>query len=364
MTNFPVARNARPKTRPADDALGFGQVFTDHMFMMEYDEERGWHDGRIVPYAPFSMDPACCVLHYAQAVFDGLKAFRGDDGQVRMFRADRHAARLNRSCDLLCIPPLDPALVEASFRALVGVDADWVPAKRGTAIYVRPTVIATDTFLGVHPSHSYLYYVILSPVGAYYKEGLNPVKIMATAEHVRAVPGGLGAAKTAANYAASLYAGREAARKGYAQVLWLDGRDHEFLDEVGSMNIMLRLGDTVVTPPLSSGAILDGVTRDSVLQLLRSWGVPVEERAVSIHEVMDAHRDGTLAEMWGTGTAVVISPVGELGYGDHRMVINGGQIGELTNRLYQAITSIQYGTTNDPHGWMSLVERQHLAAAG
>ncbi|HEY2133855.1 MAG TPA: branched-chain amino acid aminotransferase [Acetobacteraceae bacterium] len=361
MHSFPVTRTTHPKTRPADDALRFGEVFTDHMFMMEYDEGQGWHDPRIVPYGPLTMDPACCVLHYAQAVFDGLKAFRGTDGEVRIFRADRHATRLNRSCDLLCIPQLDAKLVEDSIRALIEVDQDWVPSKRGTALYIRPTVIATETFLGVHPSHKYLYYVILCPVGAYYKEGLNPVKILVTDEHVRAVPGGLGAAKTAGNYAASLYAAREAERKGYTQVLWLDGRQREFLDEVGTMNIMLRIGDTVVTPPLSTGTILDGVTRNSVLTLLRDWGLPVEERAISIHEVEKAHAEGRLAEMWGTGTAAVISPVGELGYRDNRMVINGGQIGGLTQRLYDAITAIQYGTTNDPHNWITKVPAKQPA---
>ena len=354
-TPFPVTRTTQPKPRPADDTLRFGETFTDHMFMMEYDEGRGWHDARIVPYAPFTMDPACCVLHYAQAVFDGLKAFRGRDGQVRIFRGDRHAARLNRSCDLLCIPPLDAAVVQQSFAALVGVDEAWVPSKRGTALYIRPTVIATETFLGVHPSHSYLYYVILSPVGAYYKEGLNPVKILATNEHVRAVPGGLGAAKTAGNYAASLSAARDAERAGYTQVLWLDGKHGEFLDEVGTMNIMLQIGDTVVTPPLSNGTILDGITRNSVLQLLADWGVKVEERAISIHEVVDAHKAGRLAEMWGTGTAAVISPVGELGFAGHHMTINRGETGVLTKRLYDAITSIQYGETNDAHGWLTPV---------
>ncbi len=356
MMIFPVTRTEHPKPHPADDDLRFGQVFTDHMFMMEYDEGRGWHDGRIVPYAPFTLDPACCVLHYAQAVFDGLKAFRGDDGKIRVFRCDKHAARLNRSCEQLCIPQLDPDLVQDSIKALVGVDASWVPKKRGTAVYIRPTVIATETFLGVHPARSYLYYVILSPVGAYYKEGLNPVRILATDSYVRAVPGGLGAAKTAANYAASLYAGREAEREGYAQVLWLNGHNREFLDEVGSMNIMLRLGDTIVTPPLTSGTILDGITRQSVLQILKDWNVRVEERAVSIHEVMQAHQDGTLKEMWGTGTAVVISPVGELGFRDRRMVINGGETGEMTKRLYETIAAVQYGQTNDQHGWMSPVE--------
>jgi branched-chain amino acid aminotransferase len=363
MHSFPVTRSTQPKTRPADDALRFGDVFTDHMFLMEFSQGRGWHDPRIVPYAPFSLDPACCVLHYAQAVFDGLKAFRGADGTVRIFRGDRHAARLNRSCELLCIPPLDVRMVEDSFQALVAEDAGWVPSKRGTALYIRPTVIATETFLGVHPSSSYLYYVILGPVGAYYKEGLNPVKILATDQHVRAVPGGLGAAKTAANYAASLYAAQEAERQGYTQVLWLDGRHREFLDEVGTMNIMLRIGDTVITPPLTNGTILDGVTRNSVLQLLDDWGIQAEERAVSIHEVVEAHKQGRLTEMWGTGTAAVISPVGELGYAGQRMVINGGAIGALTQRLYDAITSIQYGTSNDPHGWMTPVNAREPAHA-
>jgi branched-chain amino acid aminotransferase len=355
MHRFPVTRTTHPHTPPADATLQFGTVFTDHMFMMDYDEGEGWHDPRIVPYAPFSMDPACCVLHYAQAVFDGLKAFRGADRQIRIFRADRHAARLNRSCSLLCIPQLDPVLVQDSFSALISQDHNWVPSMRGTALYIRPTVIATETYLGVHPSPKYLYYVILSPVGAYYKEGLNPVKILATDEHVRAVPGGLGAAKTAGNYAASLYAAQMAERQGYTQVLWLDGRHREFLDEVGTMNIMLRLGDTIVTPPLSTGTILHGVTRDSALTLMRDWGLSVEERPISIHEVTAAHAEGRLAEMWGTGTAAVISPIGELGYKDQRMAINGGQIGAVTQRLYDAITAIQYGATNDSHGWITTV---------
>jgi branched-chain amino acid aminotransferase len=358
MNSFPITQNDHPKHRPADNDLRFGQVFTDHMFKMDYTKAKGWHDARIVPYAPFTMDPASCVLHYAQAVFDGLKAFRGDDKQIRLFRPDRHAARLNRSCERLCIPALDPALVQDSFKALVAVDADWVPSLKGTAMYLRPTVIATDIFLGVHPSETYLYYVILSPVGAYYKEGLSPVKIMATDQYVRAMQGGIGAAKTAANYAASLYAGREAERQGYAQVLWLDGRDHEFLDEVGSMNVMLKINDVVITPPLTSGTILDGVTRQSVLQLLRDWNVKIEERPISINEVVAAHSAGTLQEMWGTGTAVVIAPVGELGFRGSRMAINAGETGDLTRRLYDAITAIQHGTTNDLHGWTEIVKPQ------
>jgi branched-chain amino acid aminotransferase len=319
------------------------------MFLMNYEIGTGWHDPRIVPYAPFSLDPATCVLHYGQAIFDGLKAFRGQDGQIRLFRAGDHARRLNRSAGYLCIPELDPDLVQESIRALVEIDQHWVPALPGTSLYIRPTVIATETFLGVHPSHSYLYYVIVGPVGAYYREGMNPVRILVSDTYVRAVKGGLGAAKTAGNYAASLLGAEEAQKAGYTQVLWLDGVEHKYLDEVGTMNIMLKIDDEVITPPLN-GAILAGITRDSVLTLLRDWGLRVSERPISIDEVCDAARAGTL-EMWGTGTAAVISPVGELGYRNERYVINGGQTGALTQKLYDTIVGIQYGTAADPHGW-------------
>ena len=353
MTEIATTRTANPKQPPADETLTFGTVFTDHMFMMEYHEGQGWHDPRIVPYAPFSMDPATCVLHYGQAIFDGLKAFRGQDGQIRLFRGKDHANRLNRSAHYLCIPQLDPALVEESIRALVEVDQRWVPRLPGTSLYIRPTVIATEAFLGVHPSHSYLYYVIVGPVGAYYKEGMNPVRILASDTHVRAVQGGLGAAKTGGNYAASLFGAEEAQKAGYTQVLWLDGVEHKYLDEVGTMNIMLKIGDEVITPPLN-GAILAGITRDSVLTLLRSWGQRVSERPVSIGEVTAAATAGNL-EMWGTGTAAVISPVGELGYKGERYVINGGKTGALTRKLYDTIVGIQYGTAPDPFGWTRLL---------
>lgn len=348
---FPTSRTGSPRPRPADDMLAFGKVFTDHMFLMEYTEEKGWHGGRIAPYASLTLDPATMVLHYAQAVFDGLKAFRRVDGGVQIFRPDMHAARLNRSCAALCIPELDPGMVVRSWEALVGVDHQWVPSRPGTALYIRPTIISTDVMLGVHPSHSYLYYVILSPVGAYYKSGMRPVSILATDEHVRAVPGGLGAAKTAANYAASLYAAREAEAQGFTQVLWLDGVHHKNIDEVGTMNIMCRIGDEVITPTLATGTILAGVTRDSVLTLLRDWGMRVSERTLPIDEVVEAHRAGTLREMWGTGTAAVVSPVGELGYRGERFVIGNGETGDLTQRLYDAIVGVQYGTAPDPHGW-------------
>jgi branched-chain amino acid aminotransferase len=359
---IPVTATTRPKPRPADDALQFGTAFTDHMFVLDYLEGKGWHNPRIVPYQPFTLDPAAAVLHYAQAVFDGLKAFRGGDGTVRLFRAPKHVERLNRSCERLCIPPLDPAMVLASFHALLTVDQAWVPRKRGTSAYVRPIVIATEPFLGVRPAKAYTYFLILSPVGAYYAEGINPVKILATDSYVRAVAGGVGAAKTAGNYAASLYAAEEAKKQGYTQVLWLDGAQHRYLDEVGTMNIMVKIGDEIATPPLA-GSILAGVTRDSILTLLRDWGHQVAERPIAIDEVLAAARDGKLAEMWGTGTAAVVSPVGELGYKGQRIVINGGKTGPLTQKLYDAIVAIQYGDSNDPHGWTMPVTASQLEPA-
>ena len=361
MANIAITRSTTPGQPPADETLRFGKVFTDHMFLMNYDAGKGWHDPRIVPYAPFTMDPACCVLHYGQAIFDGLKAYRGEDGRIRLFRAPDHSARLNRSAGYLCIPQLDTAMVEASIRTLVEVDQRWVPHLPGTSLYIRPTVIATETFLGVHPSSSYLYYVIAGPVGAYYPEGMNPVRILVSDTHVRAVKGGLGAAKTAANYAASLYGAQEAQKAGYTQVLWLDGVHHRDLDEVGTMNIMLRINDEVITPPLN-GAILAGIIRDSALRLTRDWGWKVSERTISIDEVVAAARDGSLKEMWGTGTAAVVSPVGELGYKGEKLIINGGQTGELTQRLYDAIVGIQYGTAPNPYGWAQPIDSDASAA--
>jgi branched-chain amino acid aminotransferase len=349
VNQIAITRTAAPKQTPADETLAFGKVFSDHMFLMNYEAGKGWHNPRIEPYGPFTLDPATCVLHYGQAIFDGLKAFRGADGRVRLFRLPDHARRLNTSAHYLCIPELDPAMVEESIRALVEIDQRWVPSLPGTSLYIRPTVIATETFLGVHPSHSYLYYVIVGPVGAYYKEGMNPVRILASDTYVRAVQGGLGAAKTMANYAASLFGAEQAQQAGYTQVLWLDGAEHKYLDEVGTMNIMLKIGDEVITPPLN-GAILAGITRDSVLTLLRDWGLRVSERPIAIDDVLAAARAGTL-EMWGTGTAAVISPVGELGYKGERYTINGGQTGALTQKLYDTIVGIQYGTAADPYGW-------------
>ena len=345
-----ISRAATKKPKPKDSELTFGTVFTDHMFVADFQEEKGWYDPRIEPYGPLALDPAAAVLHYAQAVFDGLKAFRGRDGKVRLFRPQKHVERLIQSSQRLCIPPLDPDLALKSLVTLVGIEKDWVPSTVGTSLYVRPTIIANEPFLGVRPAKSYIYYVILSPVGAYYPEGINPVKILVVDKYVRAVEGGVGSAKTGVNYAASLYAAEEAKHAGFTQVLWLDGRERKYIDEVGTMNIMLKIGDEVVTPPLS-GTILAGVTRDSALTLMRDWGLRVAERPVTIDEVAAAARKGTLEEVWGTGTAAVISPVGELAYKGERLVINGGRIGALTQKLYDAIVGIQYGTAPDPRGW-------------
>jgi branched-chain amino acid aminotransferase len=345
-----ITRTSQPKPHPKDSELAFGNVFTDHMFLMDYRDEKGWYDPRIEPYAPLSLDPATAVLHYAQMLFEGLKAFRGRDGRIRLFRPQKHVERLNATARRMCMPAIDPDLVLRSWVTLVDLERGWVPSAVGTSLYIRPTVIASEPFLGVRPAKQYLYFVILSPVGAYYPEGMNPVKIKVIDRYVRAVPGGVGEAKTGANYAASLYAAEEAKHEGFTQVLWLDGVHRKYIEEVGTMNIMLKIGDEVITPPLA-GTILPGVTRDSAITLMREWGLSVSERQISIDEVVEAAGRGTLEEVWGTGTAAVISPVGELAYKGERIVVNGGRIGELTQRLYDTIVGVQYGTGPDPHGW-------------
>ena len=345
-----VSKTTTPKKHPKDGELGFGQIFTDHMFLADFQEEKGWYDPRVEPYGAIPLDPAAAVLHYAQAIFDGLKAFRGVDGKIRLFRPQKHVERMNNSARRMSIPPMDPELALRSLVELVGLDREWVPKTIGTSLYVRPVILASEAFLGVRPAKSYIYFVILSPVGAYYPEGMAPVKIRVEEQYVRAVEGGLGGAKTGANYAASLMAGEEAKHEGFTQVLWLDGVHRKYIDEVGTMNIMVKIGDEVITPALG-GTILPGVTRDSVLTLLRDWGVKATERQIAIDEVVEAHRSGQLKEVFGTGTAAVISPVGELAYRGQRMVIQGGGIGPLTQRLYDAIVGIQYGQTPDPHRW-------------
>jgi branched-chain amino acid aminotransferase len=345
-----ITKTTSKKEKPKDKDLTFGTVFTDHMFVADFQEEKGWYDPRVDPYAPLPLDPATAVLHYGQSLFEGLKAFRAKDGSIRLFRPQKHVERLNRTAKRMSIPEIDPELILRSWTTLVDVDRDWVPSSVGTSLYIRPTVIASEAFLGVRPAKEYLYYVILSPVGPYYPEGLAPTKIKVIDNYVRAVAGGLGEAKTSANYAASLYAAEEAKHEGFTQVLWLDGVHHKYLEEVGTSNIMLQIGDEVITPPLA-GTILPGVTRDTALTLMREWGLRVSERAVTIDEVVAAAHKGTLKEVWATGTAAVISPVGELAYKGERIVVNGGHIGPLSQKLYDTIVGIQYGTIPDTRGW-------------
>ena len=349
-----ITKATARKDRPKDKDLSFGTVFTDHMFVANFEEEKGWYDPRVEPYGPLPLDPATAVLHYGQGLFEGLKAFRGKDGRIRLFRPQKHVDRLNRTAQRMCIPAIDPDLILRSWTTLVDVDRDWVPSSVGTSLYIRPTVIASEPFLGVRPAREYLYYVILSPVGPYYPEGLAPTRIKVIDNYVRACAGGLGEAKTSANYAASLYAAEQAKHEGFTQVLWLDGVHHKYIEEVGTSNIMLRIGDEVITPPLA-GTILAGVTRDTSLALLRGWGVRVSERMITIDEVVAAADTGTLREVWATGTAAVISPVGELAYQGRRIVVNQGKIGELAQKLYDTIVAIQYGEAADPHGWTVVV---------
>ncbi|WP_257462061.1 branched-chain amino acid aminotransferase [Archangium lipolyticum] len=355
MLPIEVQRSATLKTKPSSEGLGFGKYFTDHMFRMDYSPERGWHQARILPHGPMGLDPGAAVFHYAQAVFDGSKVFRGKDGQLRAFRVLDHSKRLAASAERLAMPPVPPEVAREAIEALVKVDADWVPSAPGTSLYVRPVVMASEAFLGVRPADKYIFFIILSPVGNYFSGGAEPVRIWVEQQHTRAAPGGLGGAKAAANYAAGLQASVEAKKRGYAQVLWLDALEHRYIEEVGTMNLFVRIGDEVITPPLD-GTFLPGITRESVLTLLRDWGTKVSERKLSIDELREAHQKGELREVFGTGTAAVISPVGALGFQDGQLLIGNGKVGELSQRIYDTVTGIQYGTQPDRHGWMTLIK--------
>jgi branched-chain amino acid aminotransferase len=354
-TTISVTRADHPKPKPRDEELGFGRIFTDHMFLLDGTADQGWHNPRIVPYGPLTLDPATAVFHYSQAIFEGLKAYRSPRDTILLFRPDMNAARLNRSAARLCMPPVDEELFLTAIKTLVAVEHNWVPRAPGTSLYIRPTMIATEAFLGVRPSKTYCFFIILSPVGAYYAEGFNPVKILVEDRYVRSVKGGMGAAKTGGNYAASLAAGEEAHRQGFSQVLWLDGVERKYIEEVGSMNIAFMIDDELVTPPLT-GTILEGVTRDTVLQLARDWGIRVAERPISIDKVFMVARDGRLREAFGMGTAAVISPVSELSYRGQSVTINNGRVGPLAQRLFDEISAIQRGLKPDPHGWVVEVE--------
>lgn len=347
-----MAENLKPK--PDDTNLGFGTIFTDHMFNMDYSVEKGWHNPRIEPYAPIAMAPSTMVLHYGQGVFEGLKAYRTENDDIQLFRPQANFSRLNSSNRKLCIPEVDEAFALDALKQLLQVEKDWVPKAPGTSLYIRPTIVAMDPFLGVRASYTYRFFIILCPVGAYYAEGFNPVKIMVTKDHVRAVRGGVGDTKTLGNYAASLLAGDVAHKAGYTQVLWLDGVEQKYIEEVGAMNIFFVIGDELVTPMLS-GSILPGVTRDSVIKLGKKWNMKVSERKISIDEVMAAQASGDLKEIFGSGTAAVISPVGELKYGDKEVIVGDGGVGPVAHKFFDSIQNIQYGKEEDPANWIEPV---------
>ncbi|MFO8111343.1 MAG: branched-chain amino acid aminotransferase [Desulfosalsimonadaceae bacterium] len=346
-----ITRSAFLKALPDGNGLSFGTVFTDHMFNMDYSPEKGWHNPRIEPYGPITMDPSTMVLHYGQSIFEGLKAFKTDSDAVNLFRPEENFRRFNCSAEKMCIPRIDEAFALDALKQLLAVEKRWVPFAPGTSLYIRPTIIAMDPFLGVRASYQYRFFIILSPVGPYYKEGFDPVKIWVTEKYVRAVPGGVGDVKTAGNYAASLCASEEAHKKGYTQVLWLDGLERRYVEEVGSMNIFFVIDDEIITPALT-GSILSGITRDTVIRLAARWGNPVTQRRISIDEVMEAHAAGKLQECFGSGTAAVISPVGEIKYKDTVLPIGNGEVGMWAKRFFDRITGIQYGRVEDPEGWV------------
>jgi branched-chain amino acid aminotransferase len=339
------------KAKPADESkLGFGKFFTDHMFTLKYDTALGWHDALIGPYQPLSLDPTAMCLHYGQEIFEGMKAYRGQGGEIYLSRPEENIRRMNASAERLCMPPVDPALFLDALKELVRVEKDWIPHSRGASLYIRPTMIATEPALGVHPAGAYLLFIVVGPVGAYYAEGFAPTKIFVSEDYVRAVRGGMGNCKAAGNYAASLYASRIASDMGYTQVLWLDAIERKYAEEVGTSNIFFVIGDELVTPPLA-GSILPGVTRNSILQIARHWGCRVVERPVAIAEVIEAAGSGVLKEAFASGTAAIVSPIGQIYYQGKEHVINGGKTGALTERLYNEILQIQYGEKDDPFGW-------------
>jgi len=339
------------KSHPQDSALGFGTFFTDHMFNMDYNPEKGWHNPRIEPYGPMEMDPSTMVLHYGQAIFEGLKAYKTDSGDIQLFRPKDNLRRLNKSGHMLCMPELDEEFVLEALLKLLKIEKDWVPEESGTSLYIRPTIIATDPYIGLRSSHTYRFFIILSPVGAYYPEGFDPVKIWVTTEYVRAVRGGVGTAKTAGNYAASLYATELAQKDGYTQVMWLDGVELKYVEEVGSMNIFFLIGDQLITPELNR-SILSGVTRDSVIKMAESWDIKVVERKISIDEIYEAHAKGELKEIFGSGTAAVISPVGNIKYNGKEITIGDGKVGPFAAKLFEELMAIQYGKADDPFNWI------------
>ena len=348
--NISITKTTCPKEKPDSSILGFGKYFTDHMFIMDYSREEGWHDARIVPFANISLHPASTVLHYGSEIFEGLKAYRRADGKVQMFRPIENIRRLNNSADRLCLPQIPEEDALEILKTFVALEQDWTPSASGTSLYLRPFMYGNDETLGVHAVHNATFVIIASPVGSYYKEGINPVKIMIEDEDVRAVRGGTGYAKCGGNYAASNRAGERAEKQGYSQVLWLDGVERKYIEEVGAMNVMFKIDGEIVTPMLS-GSILPGITRKSCIEVLKTQGYKVTERLISIDELEAAMESGKLEEAWGCGTAAVVSPIGELCYKGVKHQVSGGNIGEVTQKLYDTLTGIQWGKIEDSFGW-------------
>ena len=350
-----ITKTTTPKEMAAEDKLGFGHYFSDHMFVMDYDRDEGWHDARIVPFGNISLHPASTVLHYGAEIFEGLKAYRRADGGVQLFRPMENIKRMNNSAERMCLPLIDEQDLMEILTTFVKLEERWVPKSFGTSLYLRPFMFGNDETLGVHTVSRATFMLIASPSGSYYAEGINPVKIMIESEDVRAVRGGTGYAKCGGNYAASTRAGEKAAQKGYTQVLWLDGVERKYIEEVGAMNVMFKLDGKIVTPALT-GSILPGITRKSCIEVLKGMGYEVEERLLSVDELVDAMKSGRLEEAWGCGTAAVVSPIGKLMYEDVEYVINGGEIGEVTGKLYDTLTGIQWGTREDTSGWIYKID--------
>lgn len=345
-----INKSTNLKQKPEDSTLGFGKIFTDHMFIMDYSTEEGWHDARIEPFGNMSLHPAATVFHYGAEVFEGLKAYRKADGSIQLFRPDENAKRINSSADRICLPEIPEEMFLEGLKTFISLEKDWVPHSEGTSLYIRPFLFGNDETLGVHGVHHARFMIIASPVGSYYKEGINPVKIMIEDEDVRAVRGGTGYTKCGGNYAASTRAGEKAEKMGYSQVLWLDGVERKYIEEVGAMNVMFKIGDEIVTPKLT-GSILPGITRKSCIEVLKDEGYKVSERLLSVDELGKALESGELKEAWGCGTAAVVSPIGELCYKGKKFIINNGEIGAVTQKLYDTLTGIQWGKIDDKYGW-------------
>jgi branched-chain amino acid aminotransferase len=350
--DFSITRTTTPKQKPDISTVTFGTSFTDHMFLMNYDPEHGWHDGRVVPYAPLSLDPATVFLHYAQGIFEGMKAYRDPQGKVQLFRPDMNAKRTQSSSKRMCIPTIDVDMYVEAVKTLVRVDQDWVPSAPGSSLYIRPFIFASESFVGVRPSNEFIFCIICCPVGSYYKGGMKPTKIYVEEEYTRAVKGGTGSSKVCGNYAPGLLREREIHELGYDQILWLDGAEHKYVEEIGTSNAVFKVGDEIWTATLETGTILPGITRDSALQVLRSWGYKVCEKRFTIEEIYEAYKAGQLKEVFATGTAAVISPVGSLCRKDETIVIGDGNIGPVAQKLYDTLTGIQYGRIPDENNWI------------